>query len=59
MPPQNLYPKHQKGHWAESRYKGNPVDQIKIIQGTDEIAIKIFIAAGVNDVIYEDWTTPY
>ena len=59
MPPQNPYPKHQKGYWAEARYKGNPVDQIKIVRGTNEIAIKIFIAAGANNVAYADWTTSY
>jgi hypothetical protein len=58
MPPQNPYPKHQKGHWAELKYKGNPVDQIKIVRG-EMAAIKIFIAAGINDVIYDDWTTSY
>lgn len=55
MPPQNPYPKHQKGHWAEYRYNGN----IKIIREADEILIEISIASGVNDIIYDDLEITY
>lgn len=53
MLPQNPYPKHQKGYWAEFIYKGNKMDQIKIVRGSNGIEVSIYMASGANNIIWE------